>query len=80
MRKPVIDERSRVLQQNEKTKVWSNQAANLGSGLIAAAFGRAWLLGLDPWAIIWGVLGFFCGIDRDSAAERPRSGELKWTS
>jgi hypothetical protein len=44
MRKSVIDERSRVLQQNEKTKVWSNQAANL-SGLIAAAFGRAWLLG-----------------------------------
>jgi hypothetical protein len=55
----VVDEHSRVLQQNEKTKAWSTVMANLGTALIASAFGRLWLVGLDHWVTLWGVLGYF---------------------
>jgi transcriptional accessory protein Tex/SPT6 len=55
----VVDERARVLQKNEKTKAWSSVVANLGTALIAAAFGRLWIVGLDPWSILWGVGGIY---------------------
>jgi hypothetical protein len=62
----VVDEPSRVLQQNEKTKAWSGVGTNLGTALAASAFGRFWLVGIDLWVILWGVGGFFMikgGID-----------------
>ena len=52
-------EPSRVLQGNEKTKGWSTVLANLGTALIASAFGRMWVVALDVWVIVWGVLGYF---------------------
>lgn len=55
----MTDEPSRVLQQNEKTKTWSSVVANLGTSLIAAAFGRLWVVGLDPWSIMWGAGGIY---------------------
>jgi transcriptional accessory protein Tex/SPT6 len=55
----VIDELTRKLRQNEKTKTWSSVVANLGTALIAAAFGRLWVGGLDPWSILWGVGGMY---------------------
>lgn len=42
---------------NEKLKVGSGVVANLGTGLVAAAFGRWFLTGLDGWAIVWIVFG-----------------------
>ncbi|HYI64607.1 MAG TPA: hypothetical protein VEW71_06955 [Allosphingosinicella sp.] len=32
---------------------------NPGTALVASAFGRLWLVGLDPWVILWGVPGCF---------------------
>jgi hypothetical protein len=55
----VADQRSRTLQQNEKTKCWSTVVTNLGSALLASAFGRWWLVGIDLWVIIWGVLAVY---------------------
>lgn len=55
----MADEASRVLQSNEKTKAWSTVFANLGTALVASAVGRLWLVGPDPWVIVWGVLGYF---------------------
>lgn len=52
-------EPSRILQENEKTRSWSAVFTNLGTALTASAFGRLWLVGLDPWVIVWGVLGYF---------------------
>lgn len=40
------------LRSNEKLKVGSGVVANLGTGLVAAAFGRWFLTGLDGWAIV----------------------------
>lgn len=57
--KTVVDEPPRVLQQNEKTKGWSTVFTNLGTALMASAFGRLWVVGFDPWVMIWGVLGYF---------------------
>ncbi|HMG47840.1 MAG TPA: hypothetical protein VK614_10305 [Allosphingosinicella sp.] len=54
----MVDERSRVLRQNEKTKGWSTVLANLGTGLIATAAGRLWVVGLDVWVVVWSVLGY----------------------
>jgi hypothetical protein len=45
------------LRSNEKLKAGSSVVANLGTGLVAAAFGRWFLTGLDGWAILWIVLG-----------------------
>jgi hypothetical protein len=45
------------LRWNEKLRVGSSVVANLGTGLIAAAFGRWFLAGLDGWAIVWIVFG-----------------------
>jgi hypothetical protein len=45
------------LRWNEKLKVGSSVVANLGTGLVAAAFGRWFLTGLDCWAIVWIVFG-----------------------
>ena len=62
----VVDERSRTLQQNEKTKAWSTLLFNFGTALVASAFGRWWLVGSDPWVILWGIIGLFmlkAGID-----------------
>lgn len=62
----MADEASRIVQSNEKTKAWSVVFANLGSALIASSAGRMWLIGIDHWAILWGVIGFFVikgGID-----------------
>lgn len=42
---------------NEKLKVGSAVVANLGTGLVAAGFGRWFLSGADGWAIIWIVFG-----------------------
>jgi hypothetical protein len=64
--KTVVDERSRVLQRNEKTKGWSTLLFNFGTALVASAFGRWWLVGIDLWVILWGVGGIFLlkgGID-----------------
>jgi hypothetical protein len=61
----VADDRSRTLQQNEKTKGWSTLLFNFGTALVAA-FGRWWLVGIDLWVILWGVAGFLLlkgGID-----------------
>ena len=55
----MADDALRILQRNEKIKLWSTQAANLGSALVAAGAGRIWLVGFDPWVAIWSVLGFF---------------------
>jgi hypothetical protein len=55
----VADERSRMLQENEKTKGWSTVFTNLGAALTASAFGRLWVVGFDPWVVIWGALGYF---------------------
>jgi len=62
----VADERSRVLQRNEKTKDGSTLLFNFGTALVASAFGRWWLVGSDPWVIPWDVVGLFmlkAGID-----------------
>jgi hypothetical protein len=64
--KTVIDERSRTLQQNEKTKGWSTLFFNFGTALVASAFGRWWLVGIDLWVILWSIAGLFLlkgGID-----------------
>ncbi|HEX8224255.1 MAG TPA: hypothetical protein VF605_10615 [Allosphingosinicella sp.] len=45
------------LRWNEKLKVGSTVVAKLGTGLVAAAFGRWFLAGLDGWAILWIVFG-----------------------
>jgi len=45
------------LRWNEKLKVGSTVVANLGTGLVAAAFGRWFLTGLDGWAIVWIAFG-----------------------
>lgn len=45
------------LQANGKLKVTSTVIANLGSALVAAAFSRWFLLGLDGWAASWIVFG-----------------------
>lgn len=55
----MADEALRILRRNEKAKAWSTVIANLGSALIASAFGRWWLVGFDPWVTIWGVSGSF---------------------
>lgn len=55
----MIDESSRILRHNEKTKGWSAVPANLGTALIASAFGRLWVVGFDVWVVVWGVLGYF---------------------
>lgn len=55
----MTDEASRILQRNEKTKAFSTVITNLGTALVASAFGRLWFVGLDPWVILWGVPGCF---------------------
>jgi hypothetical protein len=45
------------LRSNEKLKVGSSVVANLWTGLVAAAFGRWFLGGLDGWAAIWIIFG-----------------------
>jgi heme/copper-type cytochrome/quinol oxidase subunit 4 len=45
------------LRSNEKLKVGSGVTANLGTGLLAAGFGRWFLTGADPWAVLWIVFG-----------------------
>lgn len=55
----MVDESSRVLQENEKTKGWSTVLANLGTASIASAAGRLWVVGLDVWVVVWSVLGYF---------------------
>lgn len=45
------------LRWNEKLKVGSAVVANLGTGLVAAAFGRWFLTGMDGWAMLWIVFG-----------------------
>jgi hypothetical protein len=45
------------LRWNEKLKVASTVVANFGTGLVAAAFGRWFLTGLDAWAIVRIVFG-----------------------
>jgi hypothetical protein len=45
------------LRDNEKLKVASSVIANLAAALLATAFGRWFLIGLDGWAIIWIVFG-----------------------
>lgn len=45
------------LRANEKLKVGSSVAANLGTGLFASAFGRWFLSGFDGWAAMWIVFG-----------------------
>jgi hypothetical protein len=45
------------LRDNEKLKVPSSVIANLAAALLATAFGRWFLTGLDGWAIIWIVFG-----------------------
>ena len=42
---------------NEKLKLGTSVVANLGTGLVAAAFGRWFLTGLDGWAMVWIVFG-----------------------
>ena len=42
---------------NEKLKLGSSVVANLGTGLVAAAFGRWFITGLDGWAMVWIVFG-----------------------
>ncbi|HEX8126509.1 MAG TPA: hypothetical protein VF548_13085 [Allosphingosinicella sp.] len=41
------------LRSNEKLKVASGVMANLGTGLLAAGFGRWFLTGADGWAVLW---------------------------
>ncbi|HEX8622286.1 MAG TPA: hypothetical protein VF718_09965 [Allosphingosinicella sp.] len=48
------------LRANEKLKVGSSVIANLGSALVAAAFGRWFLQDLDGWAFIWLASGATC--------------------
>lgn len=60
----MIDEVSRILRRNEKIKSVSAVITNLGAALLAAAFGRWWLVGPDLWVTLWGILGcfvIFCG-------------------
>jgi hypothetical protein len=45
------------LRSNEKLKVGSGVMANLGTGLLAAGFGRWFLTGADGWAVLWIVFG-----------------------
>ena len=45
------------LRSNEKLKVGSSVMANLGTGLLAAGFGRWFLTGADGWAVLWIVFG-----------------------
>jgi len=45
------------LRSNEKLKVGSGVMANLGTGLLAAGFGRWFLTGPDGWAVLWIVFG-----------------------
>lgn len=45
------------LRANEKLKDGSSVIANLGSALVAAGFGRWFVLHLDAWAFIWIVFG-----------------------
>lgn len=62
----MADERSRMLQHNEKTKGLSTLFFNFGTALVASAFGRWWLVRIDLWVILWGVVGLFmlkAGID-----------------
>jgi hypothetical protein len=42
---------------NEKLKVGSAVIANLSTALLATAFGRCFLIGLDGWATVWIVFG-----------------------
>jgi hypothetical protein len=45
------------LRANEKLKILSSVLANVGTGLLAAGFGRWFLTGVDGWAIIWIAFG-----------------------
>jgi hypothetical protein len=45
------------LRSNEKLKVGSGVMANLGTGLLAAGFGRWFITGADGWAVLWIVFG-----------------------
>lgn len=58
------DEALRILQRNEKVKSVSAVINNLGTALLASAFGRWWLVAPDLWVTLWGMLGcfvIFCG-------------------
>ncbi|HEX8062437.1 MAG TPA: hypothetical protein VF535_04400 [Allosphingosinicella sp.] len=45
------------LRSNEKLEVFSSVIGNLGTGLLAAGFGRWFLTGADGWAVIWIIFG-----------------------
>jgi hypothetical protein len=45
------------LRSNEKLKIGSSVVASLGTGLVAAAFGRWFPSGLDGWAATWIIFG-----------------------
>jgi hypothetical protein len=42
-----------ILRANEKYKAASGVTTNLGSALLAGAFGRWFLLGFDPFVFEW---------------------------
>jgi hypothetical protein len=46
-----------ALRANEKLEVASGVMANLGTGLLAAGFGRWFLARADGWAVLWIVFG-----------------------
>ena len=50
--------RAAILRANEKYKLVAGTAANLGAALLAAAFGRWFLLGFDPFVFQWLVVAF----------------------
>ena len=48
------------LRVNEKLKVTSGVAANVGTALFLSAFGRWFLTGFDAWVAVW--IAFSCAI------------------
>jgi hypothetical protein len=66
-----------ILRANEKHKAASTVTTNLGSGLLAGAFGRWFLLGFDPfvfeWLVaaslmIWSGIHLLDGLETDDAS------------
>jgi hypothetical protein len=66
-----------ILRANEKYKLAAGTAANLGAALLAAAFGRWFLVGFDPfdfqWLVvatmmIWWGLHLLSALEPDDAA------------
>jgi hypothetical protein len=48
------------LRNNEKLKVTSSVAANVGTALFLSSFGRWFLSGFDAWVAVW--IAFSCVI------------------